>query len=73
MTSTSAKRRVLVVDDNSDITITIKTGLEDSGLFQVDTFTDPELALSSFQPGLYGLVLLDFKSQRCMVMNSMMK
>ena len=61
MTSTSAKRRILVVDDNSDITITIKTGLEDSGLFQVDTFTDPELALSSFRPGLYNLVLLDFK------------
>ena len=61
MGSTSAKRRILVVDDNSDITITIKTGLEDSGLFQVDTFTDPELALSSFRPGLYNLVLLDFK------------
>ena len=61
MTSTSAKRRILVVDDNSDITITIKTGLEDSGLFQVDTFTDPELALSSFRPGQYDLVLLDFK------------
>lgn len=61
MTSTSAKRSILVVDDNSDITITIKTGLEDSGLFQVDTFTDPELALSSFRPGLYNLVLLDFK------------
>jgi CheY-like chemotaxis protein len=56
-----AKRRVLVVDDNSDITITIKTGLEDRGLFQVDTFTEPELALSSFLPGLYDLVLLDFK------------
>jgi DNA-binding response OmpR family regulator len=61
MTSTSAKRRILVVDDNSDITLTIKTGLEDSGLFQVDTFTDPQLALSSFRPGLYNLVLLDFK------------
>jgi DNA-binding response OmpR family regulator len=61
MTSTSAKRRILVVDDNSDITITIKTGLEDSGLFQVDTFTDPELSLSSFRPRLYDLVLLDFK------------
>jgi DNA-binding response OmpR family regulator len=36
-------------------------GLEDSGLFQVDTFNDPELALSSFKPGLYGLVLLDFR------------
>jgi DNA-binding response OmpR family regulator len=61
MTSTSAKRRVLVVDDNSDITVTIKTGLEDSTLYIVDTFNDPELALSSFRPGLYDLALLDFR------------
>jgi DNA-binding response OmpR family regulator len=27
----------------------------------VDTFNDAELALSSFKPGLYDLVLLDFK------------
>lgn len=61
MTSTSAKRRVLVVDDSSDITVTIKTGLEDTDLFQVDTFNDPKLALSSFKPGLYDLILIDFK------------
>jgi CheY-like chemotaxis protein len=36
-------------------------GLEASGLFQVDTFNDPELALSSFKPGLYDLALLDFR------------
>jgi two-component system response regulator VanR len=41
--------------------LTIKTGLEDTGLFQVDTFNDPKLALSSFKPGLYDLALLDFK------------
>ncbi len=51
----------MAVDDNSDITVTIKTGLEDSGLYSVDTFNDPELALSSFKPGLYDLVILDFK------------
>jgi CheY-like chemotaxis protein len=61
MTSTSAKRRLLVVDDDPDITLTVKMALEDIGLFQVDTFNDPELALSSFEPGLYDLVLLDFR------------
>jgi DNA-binding response OmpR family regulator len=61
MSSTSAKRKVLVVDDSSDITVTIKTGLEDSGLFHVDIFNDPKLALSSFKPGLYDLILIDFK------------
>jgi two-component system, OmpR family, response regulator ChvI len=55
------KRRILTVDDDPDITLTVKMGLEDSGLFQVDTFSDPELALSSFKPGLYDLVLLDFR------------
>ncbi len=61
MTSASAKRRLLVVDDDQDITLTVKMSLEDIGLFQVDTFNDPELALSSFKPGLYDLVLLDFR------------
>jgi DNA-binding response OmpR family regulator len=51
----------LAVDDDPDITLTVKMGLEDSGLFQVDTFNGPKLALSSFKPGLYDLALLDFK------------
>jgi DNA-binding response OmpR family regulator len=49
------KRRILAVDDNPDITTTIKTGLEDSGLFYVDTFNDPKLALSSLRPDSYRL------------------
>ena len=46
------KRRILAVDDTPDITLTVKMGLEASGLFEVETFNDPELALSSFKPGL---------------------
>jgi two-component system response regulator VanR len=61
LTAENSKARVLVVDDNPDITLTVKTGLEASGLFEVDTFNDPELAMSSFKPGLYDLALLDFK------------
>jgi hypothetical protein len=37
------KRRILAVDDEPDITFTVKTS---TGLFHVDTFNDPELALS---------------------------
>jgi DNA-binding response OmpR family regulator len=44
-----------------NITLTVKMGLEASGLFQVDTFNNPEHALSSFKPGLYNLALLDFR------------
>jgi DNA-binding response OmpR family regulator len=50
----------MVVDDEYDITFTLEAGLEDGG-FDVDAFTDPELALSSFKPGLYDLVLIDIK------------
>jgi mRNA degradation ribonuclease J1/J2 len=59
--SNTKKKRILAVDDEPDITLTVKAGLEATGLFQVNTFNDPELALSSFKPRLYDIVLLDFK------------
>jgi DNA-binding response OmpR family regulator len=59
--NTNSKRRILAVDDDSDITLTVKVGLEASGLFEVDTFNDPQVALSSFKPGLYDLALLDMR------------
>jgi DNA-binding response OmpR family regulator len=49
----------LVVDDQPDITLTVEVELEEQGLFDVDTFTDPELALSSFKPGIYNLLILE--------------
>jgi DNA-binding response OmpR family regulator len=52
------KRRILVVDDEPDIAFTLQAGLEDGG-FNVDAFTDPELVLSNFKPGLYDLALID--------------
>src|SRR4051794_9753405 len=52
--------RILIVDDDYDITLTFKIGLEDSG-FVVDTFTDSHLALSNFKAGVYNLLLLDIK------------
>ena len=61
MTSQNSKTRILAVDDDSDITLTVKVGLEASGLFEVHTFNDPEVALSSFKPGLYDLALLDMR------------
>ena len=58
MASQGNKRRILVVDNEPDITITLQIGLEAGG-FDVDAFTDLKLALSSFKPGLYDLVLID--------------
>jgi DNA-binding NtrC family response regulator len=60
MTTQNTKRkRILVVDDQPDITLTIEVELEEEELFDVDSFNDPELALSSFKPGIYHLVILD--------------
>ena len=58
MASQISKRRILVVDNERDITIALQVGLEDGG-FNVDTFTDPSLALKSFKPNFYDLVLID--------------
>jgi CheY-like chemotaxis protein len=49
----------LVVDNEPDITLTLKAGLETVGLFDVDAFNDPEVALKSFKPDFYALVLID--------------
>ena len=50
-----------MVDDELDITFTIKTALEETGLFEVDVFNDPRLALSGFNPNQYDLAILDIK------------
>ena len=52
--------KILVVDDELDITASIKNGLQRHG-FEVDTFNDPLKALSSYKPGEYDLLLLDIR------------
>jgi DNA-binding NtrC family response regulator len=59
LTSQGTKGRILVVDDDPDITLTLKAELEIVGLFDVDMFNDPESALKSFKPDFYALVLID--------------
>ena len=54
-------KRVLIVDDDIDILITYKKGLENNGLFEVDAFADPEEALSSFKNGLYDCLIIDIR------------
>ena len=52
------KTRILLVDDEHDITFSLRIGLENNG-FVVDTFNDPLLALQNFSAGSYDLLLLD--------------
>jgi DNA-binding response OmpR family regulator len=54
------KKRILLVDDESDITTSLNMALVDYG-FQVDSYNDPLAALSNFKPSYYDLVILDIK------------
>ena len=52
--------RILVVDYEPDHTQVSTLPLEYRG-FKVDSFNDPQEALSKFEPGLFDLVILDIK------------
>jgi DNA-binding response OmpR family regulator len=53
-------KRILIVDDEKDITDTFKRGLDQQG-FEVLTYNDPELALSQFKENWFDLLLIDIK------------
>jgi two-component system, OmpR family, response regulator ChvI len=52
--------KILIVDDEPDITESFGLALEDSG-FEVDKQNDPAVALASFKPNVYSLLILDIK------------
>lgn len=60
MESARKGNKILLVDDEPDITMTFKTILQEVG-FIVDTYEDPLIALSKFKPHFYDLVILDIK------------
>jgi DNA-binding response OmpR family regulator len=53
-------KRILVVDDEQDNAFVLALILEEHG-FIVDTFTDPNKALSDFKPNYYDLIILDYR------------
>ena len=56
----SANKRLLIIDDEEDITSALKAGLERYGI-NVDVSNNPVLILSNFKPGYYDLVILDLR------------
>lgn len=54
------KGRILLVDDDVDITHSFSLALQKDG-FIVDTYNDSLIALGDFKADLYDLVLLDIK------------
>jgi two-component system, OmpR family, response regulator ChvI len=59
----TSKARILIVDDDPEITLTFRIGLEKNG-FVVTVFNDPLKALSTFRAGLYDLLLFDVRMPR---------
>ena len=53
-------KKILLVDDEPDVTYTIKNILEDNG-YKVDSFNNPILALNYYNVSFYDLVILDIK------------
>jgi DNA-binding response OmpR family regulator len=60
MNEKSERNRILVVDDESDLTLFYTMSLEYHG-FEVESFNDSRKALSNFKPNYYDLVILDIK------------
>jgi DNA-binding response OmpR family regulator len=59
-------KRILIVDDDADITVTFKAGIEENNNYkdansriEVYTSNDPVIALSEFKPNFYDLLLAD--------------
>ncbi|MDP8915074.1 MAG: response regulator [Thermoproteota archaeon] len=53
-------RRILLVDDESDVISVFKMILEMNG-YEVDAYTSPLTALENFKSDFYGLLLLDIR------------
>jgi DNA-binding response OmpR family regulator len=52
--------KILVVDDERDITSVITKGLKSNG-FEVDSYNNPILALEKFRANAYDLLIIDIK------------
>jgi DNA-binding response OmpR family regulator len=53
-------RKILVVDDESDVNRSLREVLEPNG-FKVDSYEDPLMALENFRTRYYDLSILDIK------------
>ncbi len=58
---TEVRHRILIVDDETDITNLFKFALEHKAGIDVDVYNDPATALSNYRPGVYDLLLLDIR------------
>ena len=58
-------KRILIVDDDADVTVTFKAGIEENNnkdankRIEVYTSNDPVIVISYFKPNFYDLLLAD--------------
>jgi DNA-binding response OmpR family regulator len=60
MKSDEKRNKILLVDDEPDITMSFEATLQNAG-FIVHTYQDPVIELSKYKPSYYDLVILDIK------------
>jgi DNA-binding NtrC family response regulator len=53
------RTRILIIDDEPDITLAFRKALMDKGFEQVETANDPILALKNFKAGSHDLLIID--------------
>jgi CheY-like chemotaxis protein len=53
------RTRILIIDDESDITLAFRKSLRDKRFEQVEAVNDPILALKNFKAGSYDLLIID--------------
>lgn len=53
--------KIMVVDDDPDITSLYRAAFEEEEGLEINTYNDPREALSDFKPGYYDISLIDVK------------
>jgi DNA-binding response OmpR family regulator len=53
------RTRILIIDDEPDITLAFRKALRDKGFEQVKTINDPTFALKNFKAGSFDLLIID--------------
>src|SRR5215472_18646988 len=57
-------KRILIVDDEPDITFTLRIVLEENGFKESDVYNEPLLALQNFKSRVYSLSITDVAMPR---------
>ena|SRR5215471_10201663 len=73
-------KRILIVDDDADVTVTFKAGIEENNnnndankTIEVYTSNDPVIALSEFKPHFYDSIIANIQQTNSFFISSLFK